>query len=178
ARPAEPDEARLLAAAARHRQQTGEAFPGDALRRPGLGLEAADLACERRDALRQEARRGDRRRLVHEVAGVEDLLHDGGDAGERRAELLPFARERERLHARSALGVGEVAREAIARELEPLDERGRNVGCRVAQVGAGAPRTLALRLLPAAGAGAPPRIEPDGPGAEPQERDRRLALLA
>src|SRR5207244_1132505 len=81
------------------------------------------------------------------------------------------------LHARSALGVREVAREAIARELEPLDERGRDLGRRVAQVGAGAPRTLALRLLPAAGAGAPPRIEPDGHGAEPEERDRRLAVM-
>src|SRR5439155_1217140 len=62
-------------------------------------------------------------------------------------------------------------------ELEPLDERGRDLGRRVAQVGAGAPRTLALRLLPAAGAGAPPRIEPDGHGAEPEERDRRLAVM-
>src|SRR5207302_1921020 len=60
---------------------------------------------------------------------------------------------------------------------EPLDERGRDVGRRVAQVGAGAPHTLALRLLPAAGARAPPRIEPDGHGAEPEERDRRLAMM-
>src|SRR2546427_697104 len=106
-----------------------------------------------------------------------DVLHEGGDAGERRAELLRFAREREHLHARTALRVRKVAHEAIARELEPLDERGRDVGCRVAQVGAGAPRTLTLRLLPAAGAGAPPRIEPDGHGAEPEERDRRLAVM-
>src|SRR5207249_3661756 len=48
---------------------------------------------------------------------------------------------------------------------------------RMSRASAATPRALALRFLSRAGTGAPPRIEPDGHGAEPEERDRRLAVM-
>ena len=67
-------------AAARHREAPGEPFLRHALGLPDLDLQRRRALGQAMRAFGQELRRGDRRRLVHQVAGAE---HAVGDAGER-----------------------------------------------------------------------------------------------
>src|SRR5262249_62038095 len=100
--PAGDGEAGLPAGPTRPRREPREALTFDARRVPGLGLESRYLRGDRVYPLGEEARRRDRRGLVHEVAGPEYLGHDRGGGGEPARE-------------------GSMPPEVVAREREPLD---------------------------------------------------------
>ena len=174
-------EARLLAAAARHREQPGQVLALHPLDAPHLDVEPGDRAAEFLGLGREITRRRHGGGLVHEVAHAHDVGDDRVDGGERGASRRRggdrITEQQQALDAAPLVSFRLVTVEAIAREQERLGD-GRDdggVGGGRAEMDRDAAGTLSVGFPPGAGAEATPAVavrrmapephEGDGPGA-------------